>query len=410
MKIITVLLFLLNTPFLFSQKVNPIRTINSADTNFSDLSFLSTVLKENRIVGLGEQSHRDGASFDAKVRLIKYLHEELNYNIIAFESGLYDCSKADELITNRKTGNDTNYLFQAIFRIWETKEVNQLAAYINETKKTKNPLILTGFDCQFAGVLAKKYLAIDFNQMIDSIEVSANIKLGIDRAQLNKSLFYLAKYSNYYKKLSNRDTTFLNTTITTLFTTIAKYKINNERIDYWKQIMRSIMADYRGKYMTSDRGSSFRDSTMAENIFWLSGKKFKGEKIILWAHNIHLIKDTKSIVYGYERDRRTTGEYLKKKYPQDYYFIAFTSYRGTAFRVLGINFKVGEPKEKSVEQFFQQKKLPFSFLDLRDLREKNNPYFFNSKIKNHAPLEMNLYKMVDGIFYIEKMYPATRKY
>mgnify|MGYP003640926646 CR=1 FL=1 len=398
------------TPFVFSQNVSSIRTIDSDDTDFSDLSFLSNVLQGNRIVSLGEQSHNDGAAFDSKVRLIKYLHEELNYNVIAFESGLYDCSKANDLIENREIGNDTNYLFQAIFRIWDTKEVDELAAYLDETQKTSNPLILAGFDCQFAGRFSKKNLSIDFNKLIDDIEISANVKLGIDRNELDESLKHLVKYSNYHNKLSSSDTTFISLTITKLLTTIEKYKLNNDSIDYWKQLMQSIKVDYRRKYMTSDRGNTIRDSTMAENIFWLSNKKFKDEKIILWAHNMHLIKESKSIVYGYERDRTTTGEYLKMRFSDEYYFIAFTSYKGSAVRVLGMNFKVEKPKEKSIEQFFHQKKESFLFLDFRGIKEKGNPYFFNSKINNHTPLDMDLYKMVDGIFYIEKMYPATRKY
>ena len=59
-----------------------------------DLIFLKEVLKDKRIVLLGEQSHGDGATFEAKVRLIKFLHQELGFTILSFESGLYDNFKA----------------------------------------------------------------------------------------------------------------------------------------------------------------------------------------------------------------------------------------------------------------------------------------------------------------------------
>ena len=60
----------------------------------NDYSFLKDILKEKKIVLLGEQTHGEGSVFEEKIDLIQYLHEELNYNIIAFESGLYDNYKA----------------------------------------------------------------------------------------------------------------------------------------------------------------------------------------------------------------------------------------------------------------------------------------------------------------------------
>ena len=80
-----------------------ITSINSINEDFKDLQFLKETLENNRIVLLGEQSHGEGATFEAKVRLIKFLHQELNYEIVSFESGLYDNYKAFEKI------KDTGY-------------------------------------------------------------------------------------------------------------------------------------------------------------------------------------------------------------------------------------------------------------------------------------------------------------
>lgn len=38
-----------------------------------------------RIVMLGKQSHFDGATFDAKIDLIRYLHDSLSFTTLAFE-------------------------------------------------------------------------------------------------------------------------------------------------------------------------------------------------------------------------------------------------------------------------------------------------------------------------------------
>jgi len=67
-----------------------IRSLDPSDGDFSDLEPLRAALKGARVVMLGEQSHGDGTTFLAKTRLIRFLHEQMGFNVLAFESGLYD--------------------------------------------------------------------------------------------------------------------------------------------------------------------------------------------------------------------------------------------------------------------------------------------------------------------------------
>src|SRR5687768_4564334 len=76
----------------------PIRSIVPEDRSFSDLQPLKKILGNSRVVLLGEQSHGDGSVFLAKTRMIQFLHEEMGFGVLAFESGLYDCRRAWEAL------------------------------------------------------------------------------------------------------------------------------------------------------------------------------------------------------------------------------------------------------------------------------------------------------------------------
>jgi|AVFP01.1.fsa_nt_gi erythromycin esterase-like protein len=98
-------------------------------------NFLNEI-ESKRLVFLGEQSHGEGNVFSYKVELIKYLHQNHDFNVIAFESGIFDCYYAD------KQG-EYEILKDAILPIWSnSNELQPLFKYIIDSYKTENPIRL----------------------------------------------------------------------------------------------------------------------------------------------------------------------------------------------------------------------------------------------------------------------------
>lgn len=122
----------------------------AAEGSFADLDMLKPLLLDKRIVYLGESSHGAAEYNSAKTRLIQYLHQELGFNVVAFETNLGNAASAYGHIHTREP---VATMKDSIFRVWQAQETVPLFQYIKDTQHTKTPLALAGFDMQPQGAL-----------------------------------------------------------------------------------------------------------------------------------------------------------------------------------------------------------------------------------------------------------------
>src|SRR5262249_17139170 len=87
--------------------------VTSSHEDFSDLQFLKDVIGPRRLVQLGESGHGVAEFDSAKVRLIKFFHEEMGFDVIAFESSIYECYAA-----NGSATSSLDMLQRSIFTVW----------------------------------------------------------------------------------------------------------------------------------------------------------------------------------------------------------------------------------------------------------------------------------------------------
>jgi erythromycin esterase len=280
--------------------VSPVRSIDPADTDFSDLAGLKTAIGDARMVLLGEQTHGEGSTFLAKTRIIKFLHEKLGFEVLAFESGFYDCARIWENV--KSGGGLSDEVIGSLFYMYATsRQMQPLFDYIQSGLRQDHSLIVAGFESQHSGVKAKRDLFVDFQrflkrsnpEMMDSawklfrqVSVSTFTSRDYRPGEEEKGIFFreilalkqvLGDDKPARGKLADGD----SLTGSAGFWYRVVCSIESQALRYWQ--------------MTKGNEVSVRDLQMAKNLIWLAEKAYPGKKIIVWAHNVHISKSITSL-------------------------------------------------------------------------------------------------------------------
>ncbi len=373
---------------------HPIKSISMAYPDNSDLKVLDSVLKNNRIVMLGENIHYDGATMQAKSRLIKYLHENMGYNVVLYEAGQYDTWMMNEEMKNHNLKIPPSSIGgTGLFDFWwNNKETQPLISYYQTTKTSAQPIELGGFDIQFSGdelYEKRSKLLKDF--------LSKN-KIDLKPFPLlNKHINQISNfiYKGFAgKNLPGNQKKDLLNEISKLEQVVSKLKKTPENIIYTRYLhdMRNNF-DKIWKYKAgSMRSMQFRDSLMAKNLIHQIDSVYQGQKIIVWCANIH------TFASRYNKDYEPLGAYIKSKYGKTSYMIDFSSYT----RLNPTKTPADKPGKLAIENIFHATKTPYFFINLRTVPETSVlKKEIVSTINQGVDQKKNWSRFFDGIFYID---------
>lgn len=390
-----------------------VRSVSPDDEDFSDLAPLNEVIGDSRIVLLGEQSHGDGTTFLAKTRLIKFLHQEMGYEVLAFESGLYDCWKAWQLLQGGKDSEDA--VGAGVFAVWsQSAEFQPLITYLAQTLGTERPLEVAGVDCQVSGLASRTYLVDDLEAYLAGI--SAQAVDGEDWATFRGALRELiATNPEREDAPSPEDQEAFLQRLEELRAAIgARAEPGDRAATFWTQVLNNLAVQAELKWLVGPKPEHItelnpRDEQMGENLIWLAEAYYPGKRIVVWAATYHIARHIDEIRVDLYDGVSTMGQVAWGTLGSEMYALGFTAYEGQAGLWHRSSWTLQVPAEGSLEDLMYAAGLEYAIVDLRALPpggEWLREELVSSPL-GYTPMLANWTRILDGMMYTRLMAPST---
>jgi len=388
-----------------------VRSIDPNDTDFSDLAGVRAAVGDARIVLLGEQTHGEATTFEAKIRLVEFLHEKMGFDVLAFESGLYDCARIWE--NEQAGGRVPDEVVGSLFYMYATSvQMGDLFGYLQGNLSSKRPLVITGFDSQHTGAKSKTLLFDDFGSFLSKehpgvLDPDWELfrRVGGDMFASRDYRPSIVDQQRFFdkaaalKKLLNDDSK-----VTDSLTSNA---------GFWYQVVCSIESQANRYWqLVHENENSVRDLQMAKNLIWLAEKAYPGKKIIVWAHNVHIAKSFTALGAKSLSDDPNAfvpmGQEIHRYFGSRAYCIGFTGAEGSYMNYVDSKIiDVPTPMAGSIEAQLAATGDAYGFLDYhhapRALRQS-----VPGCIADYGPVKGEWPEVFDGLFFIDKVSPVQR--
>lgn len=317
--------------------------------------------------------------------MIKYLHEEMGYDVLAFESGF---AEANAVYQNIDDLTARQAMKKAISNVWSTEDVEELFQYIKEQKEKGTPLILTGFDIQIPWDASTATFAIFANEWIGKL----NPEIG--------KLQQVAPKASYDVNLLEK---------------LIKIRIDTLKTYIPNQVKEELSIPPQPVF--SDFSYYSRDQKMGKNLAWLSEMQFKNNKIIVWGHNYHIRKQDSKMLKAdpYPIPFPNMMDVMPKYLKNQMYSMGLYTYSGSS---LGSDndgpFHVNEKHAaNSIEEIVKSAQHPQVFVNLKG--EENRPetsWMYMPIIGLHWGQKEEIMipnQQYDGILWLEHITPSQIK-
>jgi erythromycin esterase len=416
-----------------------------------------------RIVMLGEPSHGAGAAFSAKIRLIKLLHERRGFDVLVWESGLIDLERTEAGL--RGDLDPVEAAQRGILKIWSASaECKPLFAYAKASHSGARPLTMAGFDMQLTAPGTLDYFAAELHSFVDALD---SITRSRAEPLAERVLIHFGSLNRYAEALAAKaaelgragvigdaqgaaiqawnksegdalrpvatDLNSLNAAAVEL-ERLLQEKVDGTTLAPARRagfMIRAIasLAGYGANLLedfgnhSADEavgyaltGENRRDRINAENLKWLIDIAYAGRKIVVWAHNAHVMNAW--YTRGFDDvslepladGMKPMGVWLANWYGEAVYKIGLTAYQGSDGWVGTSPTPVPAAPPGSLEERLHRLGAPEAFLPLRG--NSMTPSLPAGPVSMRIPkykieTVANPAQAFDGLYFIDTMQPAT---
>src|ERR1700743_3318220 len=116
-------------------KLIPLKTLNP-DDDFSDLQPLKKILKDKKVIGLGESGHGVHDFFVFKQRLLEFLVKEMGVKVLLTETDFAGTQTMNDYVLSGK-GDAHKGLTDMANGVWATQEFVDMCEWIKKYNSTK---------------------------------------------------------------------------------------------------------------------------------------------------------------------------------------------------------------------------------------------------------------------------------
>jgi erythromycin esterase len=298
--------------------------IPTENTKNDDLDPFKKVAANSRLIALGESTHGTSEFFSLKNRLWQYAVTELGFRVFAIEDNQLAAEEVNKYVHGGK-GSGTESM-AGMFSVWYTEEVLALIEWVRHYNDdhVNDKLSFVGFDMQEIGRPVDSLISFLKDRDIDLYKKNTDFlkdikENGPQSYSVSDSVKLL--WFNAAKEILNEVKVKSTQLISTLKSAVDAQKVMLG-IQYANLVKQFAEHTYKGHW------SLYRDEAMAENVSWLLENRYPKNKMVLWAHDVHISRCDHSNKYLNLNTSISMGSFLSRKYGNAFTSFSLSTYEG----------------------------------------------------------------------------------